>query len=61
MAKFKCKHTGCVYEWTEEETIANMRKHAEYEEVFAVSPTAPVVAVPAPVVAPEPKPKKVKE
>lgn len=50
MAKFKCKHTGCVYEWTEEETIANMRKHAEYEEVFVVSPTAP-----------EPKPKKVKE
>ena len=57
MAKFKCKHTGCVYEWTEEETIANMRKHTEYEEV---SPTAPVVAGPT-VPAPEPKPKKVKE
>jgi len=51
MAKFKCKHTGCVYEWAEEETIANMRKHAEYEEV----------AVPAPVALAEPKPKKVKE
>ena len=52
MAKFKCKHTGCVYEWTEEETIANMRKHAEYEEI---------VAVPAPVATAETKPKKVKE
>ena len=34
MAKFKCIHTGCVYEWTEQETINNMRKHAEYVEVF---------------------------
>ena len=34
MAKFKCVHTGCVYEWTEEETVANMRKHAEYVEVI---------------------------
>jgi hypothetical protein len=33
MAKFKCIHTGCVYEWTEEETIATMRKHSEYKEV----------------------------
>ena len=53
MAKFKCIHTGCVYEWTEEETIANMRKHAEYEEVAVPAPGAPIVA--------EPKLKKVKE
>ena len=33
MAKFKCIHTGCVYEWNEQETINNMRKHAEYVEV----------------------------
>ena len=33
MAKFKCKHTGCLYEWTDESTIKEMRKHAEYEEV----------------------------
>ena len=55
MAKFKCVHSGCVYELTEPEAIENMRLHAEYEEVFVVSPTAP-----APVVteAPKPKPKK---
>lgn len=47
MAKFKCKHTGCVYEWKEEETIANMRKHNEYEEI--VEPIK------------EEKPKKTKE
>ena len=34
MAKFKCKHTGCVYEWLDKETIANMREHDEYEEVL---------------------------
>ena len=33
MAKFKCKHTGCVYEWTDEQIVADMRKHSEYEEV----------------------------
>jgi hypothetical protein len=52
MAKFKCVHSGCVYELLEEEAIENMRLHAEYEEV----------AVPAPVAAskeaPKPKPKK---
>ena len=50
MAKFKCVHSGCVYELTEPEAIENMRLHAEYEEV----------AVPAPVAveAPKPKPKK---
>lgn len=51
MAKFKCKHSGCVYEFTDSSTIENMRKHAEYEEE---PPTAPV-AVPAPVAS---KPKK---
>jgi hypothetical protein len=53
MAKFKCKHTGCVYEWADEQTIEDMRKHSEYEEI---------VDVPAPVliVKPIPKPKKVK-
>jgi|TARA_R110000796_G_scaffold103325_2_gene212576 hypothetical protein len=53
MAIFKCVHTGCVYELTDEQTIEDMRKHAEYEEI---------VDVPAPVliVKPIPKPKKVK-
>ena len=45
MAKFKCKHSGCVYEFTDESTIKNMQAHAEYEEVFAVSPTAPLAPV----------------
>jgi hypothetical protein len=36
MAKFKCKHTGCVYEWTDEQIVTDMRKHSEYEEVVAV-------------------------
>lgn len=47
MAMFKCKHTGCVYEMTDEETIKDMRKHSEYEEVFVVKQP--------------PKPKKAKE
>lgn len=34
MAKFKCKHTGCVYEWTDEQTIIDMRKHSEYSEIL---------------------------
>lgn len=38
MAKFKCIHTGCVYEWNEKETIDNMRKHAEYVEVVEEPP-----------------------
>jgi len=46
MAKFKCVHSGCVYELTESEAIENMRAHAEYEEV---------VAAPAPVAPPKPK------
>jgi hypothetical protein len=41
MAKFKCKHTGCVYEWTDEQIVTDMRKHSEYEEVVAVPTPAP--------------------
>ena len=46
MAKFKCVHSGCVYEWTEPEMVENMRLHAEYTEIVAGSPTAsaPVAA-----------------
>jgi hypothetical protein len=36
MAKFKCKHTGCVYEWADEQIVTDMRKHSEYEEVIVV-------------------------
>jgi hypothetical protein len=50
MAKFKCKHTGCEYEWTDEQIVNDMRNHSEYEELVAV-PAPPIVAV---------KPKKVK-
>ena len=50
MAKFKCVHSGCVYELTEPEAIENMRLHAEYEEV--------VVPAPVVVVKETPKPKK---
>ena len=50
MAKFKCVHSGCVYELTETEAIENMRAHDEYdEEITKVIPAVP------------PKPKKVKE
>lgn len=43
MAKFKCKHSGCVYEWTDEATIKTMRLHNEYEEeIVAVLPVVPV-------------------
>jgi hypothetical protein len=51
MAKFECKHTGCVYEWTDEQIIGDMRKHSEYKEVFPAL---------EPVDKPLPKPKKVK-
>jgi hypothetical protein len=33
MAKFKCKSSGNVFEFTLEHDIAAMRKHPEYEEV----------------------------
>lgn len=41
--KFKCKHTGQVYEFLNEQDIAEMSKHDEYEAVEE---------------APKPKPKK---
>jgi len=60
MAKFKCVHSGCVYELTEPEAIENMRKHVEYEEEVAI--LAPAVVVPTPVASVvSPKPKKVRE
>ena len=33
MAKFKCKTTGNIVEFTAEHDIAAMKKHQEYEEV----------------------------
>lgn len=36
MAKFKCKDTGCVYEFTYEHDIKTMREHHQYEEVVEV-------------------------
>lgn len=33
MAKFKCKHTGNVVEFTLQNDIDTMRKHNEYVEV----------------------------
>ena len=50
MAKFKCVHSGCVYELTEPEAIENMRLHAEYIELEEAAPIATE--------APKPKPKK---
>jgi len=50
MAKFKCVHSGCVYELTEPEAIENMRLHAEYSELEEEAPVAKE--------APKPKPKK---
>ena len=47
MAKFKCIHTGCVYEWNEQETINNMRKHAEYVEVEEPKEEKPAPKKPA--------------
>ena len=31
--KFKCKHTGQVYEYSSEQDIKEMLKHAEYSAV----------------------------
>jgi hypothetical protein len=53
MAKFKCKHTGCVYEWMDNETVENMRLHEEYEEIVVVVSPVPVPVAPS-------KPKKAK-
>lgn len=33
MAKFKCVHTGAVYEFTAEADVAGMKAHPEYVEV----------------------------
>ena len=33
MTKFKCIHTGCIYEFTDPATIEDMRQHDEYVEV----------------------------
>ena len=52
MAIFKCVHTGCLYEWSDKETIDTMRKHSEYQEVVPV-----VAAVEKPIT----KSKKAKE
>ena len=53
MAKFKCVHSGCVYELTEPEAIENMRLHAEYEEVAVPAPVTMVATE-----TPKSKPKK---
>ena len=44
MAKFECKHTGCVYEWTDEQALINMRKHSEYKEIVDAPSPAPAAA-----------------
>ena len=33
MAKFKCIHTGQVYEYTTDHDIAAMLEHVEYEHI----------------------------
>jgi hypothetical protein len=33
MAKFKCNHSGNVFEFTNEHDIKTMRTHSEYTEV----------------------------
>lgn len=33
MAKFKCKHSNAIYEFTAEADVKSMRKHPEYTEV----------------------------
>lgn len=33
MAKFQCKYTGSVYEFTQEHDIKGMREHSDYTEV----------------------------
>lgn len=43
MAKFKCKHTGNIVEFTTQHDIDTMRKHQEYEEVVEQVEEEPVV------------------
>lgn len=33
MVKFKCKHTGNVYTYSDDMDIKTMREHEEYEEL----------------------------
>ena len=46
MAKFKCNHSGNVFDFLQEHDIKAMRKHAEYtevvEEVVVVKPNKKV-------------------
>lgn len=47
MAKFKCNHTGQVYEFKYDHDIAQMREHDEYEEMTdeEVKEEKPVITV----------------
>lgn len=36
--KFKCKLTGCVYEFTTEHDIKTMKEHPDYTEVAEETP-----------------------
>lgn len=36
--KFKCKLTGCVYEFTTEHDIKTMKEHPDYTEVVEEAP-----------------------
>ena len=34
MAKFKCKHSGNVFSFEQEQDIKGLREHPDYEEVI---------------------------
>lgn len=53
MAKFQCKYTGSVYEFTQEHDIKGMREHSDYTEVVEEK----VVETPAPAKKTAPKAK----
>ena len=36
MVKFKCKHTGNIYTYTDDMDIKTMREHEEYEELIEI-------------------------
>lgn len=40
MAKFKCKYSNGIYEFTFEHDIKSMREHSDYEEVAEDTPAA---------------------
>lgn len=42
MAKFKCKLSDCVYEFTSEHDIKTMKEHPDYVEVVEVVEEAQV-------------------